>query len=50
MDPHFITVDLTLASSIPEMAELIPLAVESRARALQQSAAKGKELAGRLAA
>ena len=50
MDPHFITVDLTLASSIPEMTELIPLAVESRAQALQQSAAKGKELAGRLAA
>jgi FMN-dependent NADH-azoreductase len=50
MDPHFIVVDLTLAASIPEMAQLVPLAVESRVRAHEQAAAKAKELTERLAA
>jgi FMN-dependent NADH-azoreductase len=46
--PEFITIQLTLAPSVPEMAELIPLAEQSRAEALEQADAKARELATRL--
>lgn len=49
MDPRFIVVELTMASSVPEMEHLIPLAELSRARAFEQAAADAKELAGRVA-
>jgi len=50
MKPHFITADLTLAKSIPEMGHLIPLGAESLARALDEAATRAKETADRLAA
>ncbi|MEU8696393.1 NAD(P)H-dependent oxidoreductase [Streptomyces sp. NPDC048680] len=46
----FIVPELTLAHSKPEMAELIPLAETSRAKALADAAEKAKSLASRLAA
>ncbi|WP_405700277.1 NAD(P)H-dependent oxidoreductase [Streptomyces sp. NBC_01383] len=46
----FIVPELTLAHSKPEMAELIPLAETSRAKALTDAAEKAKSLASRLAA
>jgi FMN-dependent NADH-azoreductase len=46
----FIVPELTPARSKPEMAELIPLADASRAKALDEAAQKGKALAARLAA
>ena len=50
MSPRFITVDLTLASSIPDMQALVPLAVESLDLALRQASDTARELATRLAA
>lgn len=46
--PEFITIQLTLAATTPAMAELIPLAEQSRAEALAQADAKARELATRL--
>ncbi|MGW6745752.1 FMN-dependent NADH-azoreductase [Streptomyces sp. NPDC055025] len=46
----FIVPELTLASSRPEMAELVPLAEASRARATEQATRKAKALAARHAA
>ena len=48
--PEFITIQLTLAATTPAMAELIPLAEQSRAEALAQADAKARELAARLSA
>ncbi|MGQ4514937.1 NAD(P)H-dependent oxidoreductase [Streptomyces sp. DW26H14] len=49
-DIQFIVPELTLAPVKEEMAALRPLAEESRTQAHEQAAAKGKELATRLAA
>lgn len=46
----FIVPELTLAASQPAMADLIPLAEASRAKALDDAASKAKALASRLAA
>ncbi|ACU75620.1 NAD(P)H dehydrogenase (quinone) [Catenulispora acidiphila DSM 44928] len=46
--PEFITIQLTLASAVPAMADLIPLAEQSRAEALEQADAKARELAAQL--
>ncbi|MFI9580746.1 FMN-dependent NADH-azoreductase [Streptomyces sp. NPDC052236] len=46
----FIVPELTLAHVKPEMAELIPLADASRAKALDEAAQKAKTLAARFAA
>ncbi|NUR57424.1 MAG: FMN-dependent NADH-azoreductase [Catenulispora sp.] len=46
--PEFITIELTLAYTVPQMAELKPLAEASRAAALAAADAKARELAGRL--
>ena len=46
--PEFITIQLTLAPTVPAMADLIPLAEQSRADALAQADAKARELAARL--
>lgn len=46
--PEFITIQLTLAPTVPAMADLIPLAEQSRAEALAQADAKARELAARL--
>jgi FMN-dependent NADH-azoreductase len=46
--PEFITIQLTLASTVPAMAELIPLAEASRAGALADADAKARELALKL--
>lgn len=46
----FIVPELTLAHSQPSMAELVPLAETSRAKALTDAATKAKALASRLAA
>ncbi|WP_285569811.1 NAD(P)H-dependent oxidoreductase [Streptomyces sp. NBC_01463] len=46
----FIVPELTLAHTNPQMAELIPLADTSRAKALTDAAEKAKALASRLAA
>ncbi|MEV1020018.1 NAD(P)H-dependent oxidoreductase [Streptomyces sp. NPDC050264] len=50
LDLDFIVPELTMAPSNPAMAELVPLYEASRAQALESAAAKGKELAARLAA
>ncbi|MEV0491005.1 FMN-dependent NADH-azoreductase [Streptomyces atratus] len=47
---EFIVPELTLAHSQPAMAELIPLAEASRARAFTEATEKAKALAARLAA
>ncbi|GHJ40290.1 FMN-dependent NADH-azoreductase [Streptomyces sp. TS71-3] len=44
-----IVTELTLAHSVPAMKDLIPLAEESRAKALEDAATKAKTLAQRLA-
>ncbi|GAA2427397.1 FMN-dependent NADH-azoreductase [Streptomyces glaucus] len=49
-DLDFIVPELTMAPHNPEMAQLIPLFEASRERALQDAAAKAKELAQRFAA
>jgi FMN-dependent NADH-azoreductase len=46
--PEFVTIELTLAHSVPAMADLIPLAEASREDALAQADAKARELAARL--
>ncbi|MFJ9030904.1 FMN-dependent NADH-azoreductase [Streptomyces sp. NPDC102274] len=46
----FIVPELTLAHTNPGMADLIPLAEASRAKAEEEAAQKGKALAARLAA
>ncbi|MER7179994.1 NAD(P)H-dependent oxidoreductase [Streptomyces hyaluromycini] len=50
LDVDFIVPELTMAPQNPAMAELVPLYEASRDRALQDAAAKAKELADRLAA
>ncbi|MEU5599971.1 NAD(P)H-dependent oxidoreductase [Streptomyces sp. NPDC020298] len=50
LDLHFIVPELTMAPRNPAMAELIPLYETSRKRALENAAAKAKELAELLAA
>jgi FMN-dependent NADH-azoreductase len=47
-DLEFITVDLTLAFTVPAMAEMIPLAEASRDRALADADTRARELAKRL--
>jgi FMN-dependent NADH-azoreductase len=49
-DVDVIVSELTLAKSVPAMAELVPLAEESRAKALADAESKAKALAERLAA
>ncbi|MFE7775512.1 FMN-dependent NADH-azoreductase [Streptomyces sp. NPDC057445] len=46
----FIVPELTLAPMRPEMAELVPLAEASRAKAFEEAAQKAKDLAARIAA
>jgi FMN-dependent NADH-azoreductase len=46
--PEFVTIQLTLANTVPAMAELIPLAEASRAAALADADAKARELVERL--
>jgi FMN-dependent NADH-azoreductase len=46
--PEFITIELTLAKTNPAMADLIPLAEQSRDAALEDADAKARELALRL--
>ncbi|GAA1998101.1 FMN-dependent NADH-azoreductase [Catenulispora subtropica] len=48
--PEFITIQLTLAGTVPAMAELIPLAEASRAQALAAADARARELVEQLAA
>jgi FMN-dependent NADH-azoreductase len=50
LDVEFIVPELTMARSVPAMAELVEKADASRAQAHEQAAAKAKELAARLAA
>lgn len=50
LDVEFIVPELTLAQHNPAMADLIPIFEASRAKAHADAAAKGKELAQRLAA
>ncbi|MFE2063132.1 FMN-dependent NADH-azoreductase [Streptomyces sp. NPDC059467] len=50
LDVDFIVPELTMAPQNPAMSELVPLYEASRERALQEAAAKGKDLAERLAA
>ncbi|MFJ9633513.1 FMN-dependent NADH-azoreductase [Streptomyces sp. NPDC101175] len=50
MDLEFIVPELTMAPQNPAMADLVPLYEASRERALDDAAAKAKELAERLAA
>lgn len=45
VEVDFIVPELTLAHSNPSMAELIPLAEESKAKALEAATNKGKEAA-----
>ncbi|WP_221348383.1 FMN-dependent NADH-azoreductase [Streptomyces beigongshangae] len=46
MDVEFIVPELTMAAQMPAMAELVPLAEASRAKALEDAAARGRTLAG----
>ncbi|WP_433454925.1 FMN-dependent NADH-azoreductase [Streptomyces sp. CA-142005] len=50
LDLDFIVPELTMAPQNPAMAELIPLYEASRDRALEEAAAKAKQIAERLAA
>jgi len=50
LDLDFIVPELTMAPRNPAMSELVPLFEASREKALQEAAAKAKELAERLAA
>ncbi|WP_432044093.1 FMN-dependent NADH-azoreductase [Streptomyces cadmiisoli] len=50
LDLDFIVPELTAAHSNPDMAELVPLAEASWARALQDAAVKGKEIARNITA
>ncbi|AKJ08802.1 FMN-dependent NADH-azoreductase [Streptomyces incarnatus] len=50
LDVDFIVPELTMAPQNPAMAELVPLYEASRERALEEAAAKAKQLAERLAA
>ncbi|MFJ8025780.1 FMN-dependent NADH-azoreductase [Streptomyces sp. NPDC096311] len=50
LDLHFIVPELTMAPRNPAMSELVPLYETSRKRALEDAAAKAKELAELLAA
>ncbi|WP_316784972.1 FMN-dependent NADH-azoreductase [Streptomyces sasae] len=49
LDVHFIVPELTMAPRNPAMSELVPLYETSRKRALEDAAAKAKELAELLA-
>lgn len=46
--PEFITIELTLAATNPAMADLIPLAEQSRADALAKADERARELAAHL--
>ncbi|MFF3564981.1 FMN-dependent NADH-azoreductase [Streptomyces sp. NPDC002574] len=50
LDVDFIVPELTAAASNPAMSELVPLAEASWTRALEDAAAKGKDIALRVAA
>ncbi|MEU8980361.1 FMN-dependent NADH-azoreductase [Streptomyces sp. NPDC058251] len=50
LDLEFIVPELTMAPHNPAMSELVPLFEASRAKALDEAAAKAKELAERVAA
>ncbi|KRV50423.1 FMN-dependent NADH-azoreductase [Wenjunlia vitaminophila] len=50
LDVHFIIPELTLAPVNPAMADLIPLAEASRAKALEEAESRGKQLARQLSA
>ncbi|MFJ4844741.1 MULTISPECIES: FMN-dependent NADH-azoreductase [unclassified Streptomyces] len=50
LDVDFIVPELTAAASNPAMSELVPLAEASWARALEDAAVKGKDIALRVAA
>ncbi|KAA0933585.1 FMN-dependent NADH-azoreductase [Streptomyces apricus] len=50
LDVEFIVPELTMAAQVPAMAELVPLAEASRAKALEDAAAKGRTLAGQFTA
>ncbi|MFD8706268.1 FMN-dependent NADH-azoreductase [Kitasatospora sp. NPDC059648] len=49
LEVDFIVPEFTLAASVPALAEFVPAAVESKARALELAARRGKELAARAA-
>ncbi|GAB7181965.1 FMN-dependent NADH-azoreductase [Kitasatospora sp. Ki12] len=49
LEVDFIVPELTLAASVPALAEFIPNAAESKARALEQAAQRAKEIAARVA-
>ncbi|WBP87891.1 FMN-dependent NADH-azoreductase [Kitasatospora cathayae] len=49
LEVDFIVPEFTLAASVPAMADFIPAAAESKARALEQAVRRAKELAGRAA-
>ncbi|MET8622338.1 NAD(P)H-dependent oxidoreductase [Kitasatospora sp. NPDC004669] len=49
LEVDFIVPELTLAGTVPAMADFVPKAAESKARALEQAAHRGKELAARAA-
>jgi len=48
LDVEFIVPELTLAAQMPAMAELVPLAEASRAKALEDASARGRTLAEQL--
>ncbi|MER7772422.1 NAD(P)H-dependent oxidoreductase [Kitasatospora sp. NPDC096140] len=49
LEVDFIVPEFTMAPVVPALAEFIPNAAESKARALEQAALRGKELAARAA-
>ncbi|MFH9349287.1 FMN-dependent NADH-azoreductase [Kitasatospora sp. NPDC017646] len=49
LEVDFIVPEFTLAASVPALAEFVPAAVESKAKALELAARRGKELAARAA-
>ncbi|MFE7531123.1 FMN-dependent NADH-azoreductase [Kitasatospora sp. NPDC057542] len=49
LEVDFIVPEFTLAPAVPAMADFIPNAAESKARALEQAARRAKELAARAA-
>ncbi|MFD7448154.1 FMN-dependent NADH-azoreductase [Kitasatospora sp. NPDC059827] len=49
LEVDFIVPEFTMAASVPALAEFVPVAAESKAKALELAAARGKELAARAA-
>ncbi|MER7670966.1 NAD(P)H-dependent oxidoreductase [Kitasatospora sp. NPDC096128] len=49
LEVDFIVPEFTLAAAVPALAEFVPVAAESKAKALELAAARGKELAARAA-